>query len=280
MQVDGTSTSYLVDPFNGVNGVSQVLSEESAGQSTQYLYGLDLLGHLGDNGASYYAYDALSVRVHFNNAGEIGADHRYGPFGEVLGVGPSGYGFSGERYDAEVGLVYLRARYYQPATGRFLSRDSWPGDYAEPGSLHRFGYVGANPVNRVDPTGHVAPGGATPSEPYIFDEGWKLEEHRWRYYIIDNPSINWQEITSWGYDDSVNAMFLDLYQAAAYHGMESASWRVLDYVRRQRPSIAKVPFTQGFEVEVLGIEVQVPEIPWAGFNVPIPGSYAALGSDP
>jgi RHS repeat-associated protein len=124
---------------------------------TRYLYGLDLLGHLGDNGVRYYGYDALSVRLHLNNAGELAADYRYGPFGEVLGEGPAGYGFSGERYDAAPELVYLRARYYQPETGRFLSRDSWPGDYATPGSLHRFGYVGANPVNWVDPSGHRRP---------------------------------------------------------------------------------------------------------------------------
>jgi RHS repeat-associated protein len=31
--------------------------------------------------------------------------------------------YRGEQYDSDLGLYYLRARYYNPATGRFLSRD-------------------------------------------------------------------------------------------------------------------------------------------------------------
>jgi len=50
-------------------------------------------------------------------------------------------------------MVYLRARYYSPITGQFLSRDTWEGVYDKPISLNRFLYTEANPVNNVDPTG-------------------------------------------------------------------------------------------------------------------------------
>jgi len=51
-------------------------------------------------------------------------------------------------------LIYLRARYYAPGDGRFISRDSWDGDYNRPLSLNRWNYVEGNPVNFVDPLGN------------------------------------------------------------------------------------------------------------------------------
>jgi hypothetical protein len=50
-------------------------------------------------------------------------------------------------------LLYLRARYYNPADGRFQSRDTWSGDVNRPLSLNRWMYVEGNPVNYMDPTG-------------------------------------------------------------------------------------------------------------------------------
>jgi RHS repeat-associated protein len=50
-------------------------------------------------------------------------------------------------------LVYLRARMYAPGVGRFLTRDTWGGDYNRPLSLNRWKYVEGNPVNRTDPSG-------------------------------------------------------------------------------------------------------------------------------
>ena len=48
----------------------------------------------------------------------------------------------------------MNARFYQPATGRFLSQDSYTGNPYEPWTQHLYSYVGNNPVNMVDPTGH------------------------------------------------------------------------------------------------------------------------------
>ena len=52
-------------------------------------------------------------------------------------------------------MLYLRARYYNPADGRFQSRDTWGGDYNNPLSLNRWGYVEGNPVNFVDSSGNI-----------------------------------------------------------------------------------------------------------------------------
>jgi RHS repeat-associated protein len=50
--------------------------------------------------------------------------------------------------DAESGLVYLRARYYDPTTGQFISRDPIESVTRVP-----YSYAGNNPLNNVDPSG-------------------------------------------------------------------------------------------------------------------------------
>lgn len=69
------------------------------------------------------------------------------------GPSASGYGFTGEYQSAD--LVYLRARHYAPGTGRFLTRDTWPGQANRPLSLNRWGYVEGNPANLTDPSGKI-----------------------------------------------------------------------------------------------------------------------------
>ncbi len=49
--------------------------------------------------------------------------------------------------------MFLRARYLDPAQGRFTSRDTWEGDYAQPLSLNAWNYTDSNPVNYTDPNG-------------------------------------------------------------------------------------------------------------------------------
>src|SRR5690606_13760080 len=49
---------------------------------------------------------------------------------------------------------YLRARYYNPTDGRFISRDTWSGDMNNPLSLNRWNYTHSNPINYTDPTGY------------------------------------------------------------------------------------------------------------------------------
>jgi len=69
---------------------------------------------------------------------------------------PNPVGWKGEPRDAN-GQIYLRARYYDPAIGRFLSRDPLPGAMWDPGSQNAYAYAGNNPVTRSDPSGMFAP---------------------------------------------------------------------------------------------------------------------------
>ncbi|MCA0402120.1 MAG: RHS repeat-associated core domain-containing protein [Proteobacteria bacterium] len=64
-------------------------------------------------------------------------------------------GYIGESHDAETGLLYLHARYYDPAIGRFISPDWW--DPNKPGvGTNRYAYSDNDPINKSDPNGHSA----------------------------------------------------------------------------------------------------------------------------
>lgn len=58
------------------------------------------------------------------------------------------FGYAGQYTDPETGLQYLRARYYDPATGQFLSRDPLTGITGQP-----YAYAGNEPTDLVDPAG-------------------------------------------------------------------------------------------------------------------------------
>ena len=61
--------------------------------------------------------------------------------------------FHSEYLDSTTNLVYLRSRWYNPETGRFLSGDKHNGDNEEPGSLNKYGFTQNNPINVIDPSG-------------------------------------------------------------------------------------------------------------------------------
>jgi RHS repeat-associated protein len=61
--------------------------------------------------------------------------------------------YSGEQFDQRTEMQYLRARYYNPASGTFNRLDPFPGNMQDPQSLHKYLYVHGDPVQGVDPTG-------------------------------------------------------------------------------------------------------------------------------
>ena len=135
-------------------GLTQVLAD---GTNT-YLYGNGRISQHTTQ-TEYFLGDALgSVRQLADSAGAVTLTQSYTPYGDVassVGTSQTNYAFTGEIRDAN-GLTYLRARYYAPTDGRFISRDTWNGDYSRPLSLNRWNYVEGNPVNKIDPTGHYA----------------------------------------------------------------------------------------------------------------------------
>ncbi len=90
-----------------------------------------------------------------DSTGEVTLAKSYDPYGNVTttaGAGTSPFAYTGEQQDPS-GLTYLRARYYSPLDGRFMSRDTWGGEARRPLSMNRWMYVEGNPVNLTDPSG-------------------------------------------------------------------------------------------------------------------------------
>lgn len=65
------------------------------------------------------------------------------------------YQYNAEYTDSSTGNQYLRARYYDPASGRFLTKDTYLGETNDPLSRNLYAYTRNNPVNLVDPSGHL-----------------------------------------------------------------------------------------------------------------------------
>ena len=96
-----------------------------------------------------------SVRGVVDTQGRIVKTYDYDAFGmpSVLSAPAVAYGFTGEQFDTETRLLFLRARYYDPTIGRFISPDSYPPSVLDPQTLNSYAYVENNPINLSDPQG-------------------------------------------------------------------------------------------------------------------------------
>jgi RHS repeat-associated protein len=159
--VGGSTTQYLVDDMNPT-GYAQVLEEVVGGAvQTRYTYGTSLISQVRNvptaPTVSYYGYDAHgNITFLTDQNGDVTASYDYDAWGNIVastGSTPNSRLFAGEEFDADLGLINLRARQYDPGRGRFLSLDLVMGDLARPISLNRYLYTEADPANRTDPLG-------------------------------------------------------------------------------------------------------------------------------
>jgi len=161
-----TTTQYLVDDLNPT-GYAQVVDEltgpiGSAAVQRTYTYGLQRISqdqYISGWVLSYYQYDGGgSVRQLTNSVGQVTDSYEYDAFGNSFtkqGTTPNNYLYRGEQYDPDLGLYYLRARYYNPATGRFLSRDPIDHGLKNSNDLHKYLYANGDPINASDPSGRA-----------------------------------------------------------------------------------------------------------------------------
>jgi len=153
--LNGTATNYLQDQ---TAGLPVVVRETTGGTISDYVYGVDLIA-VSSSGWSYYHADGLgSTRLLSDSTGVITDQYSYDVFGSErsqTGSSAQPFTYTGEQVDPDAGLVYLRARYYDPALGRFISKDSFPGHDLFSQSRNRYVYVQNNPITQSDPDGHI-----------------------------------------------------------------------------------------------------------------------------
>jgi RHS repeat-associated protein len=86
---------------------------------------------------------------------------QYTAFGEIRltrGITPTKYRYTGQLAQAEMGLDYYVARFYDPVLGHFTSADSIVPDPGKASGFDRYAYVSNNPIRYNDPSGHVMAG--------------------------------------------------------------------------------------------------------------------------
>jgi RHS repeat-associated protein len=154
----GSTTRYLVDDLTPT-GYAQVSEEVTNGAVVaQYTYGSRRISQNRAGVLSYFGYDAgASVRQLFNDTGAVTDTYDYDAFGNTVaqtGSTINEFLYRGEQYDAPLEMYYLRARYYLPRTGRFLTQDTETGTAGKPITQHKYAYAYADPVNVLDPSGH------------------------------------------------------------------------------------------------------------------------------
>ncbi len=159
--VNGMVTKYVYDGaaiLLEYNGLENLLARYSHGQGVDRPLAvsrdLDSSGTFEAGEQFYYQADHKgSLRKVTDNAGLVVNSYDYDSYGNIEasfeGI-PNAFTYTGREFDAESGLTYYRARYYDAATGRFLSED--PIGFAA-GDMNVYRYVGNDPVNLVDPYG-------------------------------------------------------------------------------------------------------------------------------
>lgn len=148
---DGTATLFF-DRF---------LEQGPKGLTKYYWAGDQLIARREANGAVFYVLEdhIHSTRVVTDQNRTVVGRYNYKPYGEQQAqnlTDNSPHLWQGQRHDADGGLVYMNARYYDAVMGVFTAPDSIVPDPYQPQSLNRYSFSLNDPVNRWDPSGHVS----------------------------------------------------------------------------------------------------------------------------
>ncbi len=153
--VNGTVTNQIWDG-------DQIALEtnESGNIKNKYVRGINLIyGEEELANKKFYLFNGHGDVTQLTDiSGNVIKDYDYDAFGNEKNPDVNDtnvYRYSGEYFDKETGTIYLRARYYDPGIGRFITEDSVRGTSNDPLSLNLYTYCGNNPVNYVDPSGHM-----------------------------------------------------------------------------------------------------------------------------
>jgi RHS repeat-associated protein len=143
----GGTTSFIYDG-------SDVVAERSGVSVTDYLNGLGLDNKLlqanTNSGRLYFLQDRIGSTIGLaNDAGVLMERLQYSVYGTSVGSSLTRYGFTGREVDISTGLMYFRARWYEPEQSRFITED--PLEIAS--GLNFYRYAEGNPLSYSDPLG-------------------------------------------------------------------------------------------------------------------------------
>lgn len=195
-----TNTNETVLYVYDLNGLLIAEYDASAVLQKEYLYlGSEPLAQVDSTGnLYYYLNDHLGTPQKLMNQSQaVVWSASYTPFGEAAvnedvdgdsALVSNNIRFPGQYYDSESGLHYNYFRYYDPATGRYITSDPIGLD----GGINTYGYVGGNPISRTDPRGldfiMVDNGGAAT---YVNESTWETTTVAMRSGLpgVTDPSV-------------------------------------------------------------------------------------------
>ncbi|RUO45608.1 RHS repeat domain-containing protein [Idiomarina aquatica] len=137
----------------------QLLFSEENGIQTNYIYlGNKLIAEDSQAVTTFVHSDMLGSPVaRTNAAGTVQSRRHYKPFGDTYEAPSYDIGYTGHKYDNDLGLSYMQARYYDPVIGRFYSNDpKGTASFLSEGKIqgfNRYAYAANNPYKYVDPDG-------------------------------------------------------------------------------------------------------------------------------
>ncbi|WP_370863671.1 RHS repeat-associated core domain-containing protein [Ruthenibacterium lactatiformans] len=148
---------YYVNDVNREN--TEVLTLGSRYNSdTSFVYGQQRLYADHEGESETYLYDGRGSVVQLLKDGAVTQEYAYDAYGYInadeFGIQAPFYGYNGEEQNPFTGLQYLRARYYAPQNGGFITQDGFSGVLTNALSQNRYAYAHNNPVNYADPSGH------------------------------------------------------------------------------------------------------------------------------
>ncbi|MCI0711833.1 MAG: hypothetical protein L0154_16880, partial [Chloroflexi bacterium] len=157
---NGVTTTYVWDPLTAYGDVIYESTTGSTDRHYTRANGLLLAQQTGTTNIRYLTHDAQGTSRGMLSAtgASLLESYDYNAFGDFYqpSTMTTKFAYTGQQYDAATGLYFLRARYYDPAIGRFLSQDPYPVNTGNPVELNRYVYTANNPVNFSDPSGLVA----------------------------------------------------------------------------------------------------------------------------
>ncbi|MDQ2085630.1 PKD domain-containing protein [Herbivorax sp. ANBcel31] len=155
---NGLRTEYVNNPHAVLSQL--LISKDSEGNETFFIYGLGLIGHEEDNGTyRAYHYDSRGSTTAITDSDGVVTDtYEYAPYGELIrreGDTDTPFLFNGRDgvMTDDNGLYYMRARYYNPEIKRFINQDVLQGNIMDGRSLNRYAYANGSPISLVDPFG-------------------------------------------------------------------------------------------------------------------------------
>src|SRR5882762_6445685 len=164
-----SSSGTSIFAYDGDNLVEETNASGAAVARYEQTQNIDEpLTMLSGGATSFYHADGLgSVTSLSNSGGALAQTYAYDSFGKQTSSSGSltnAFQYTAREFDSESSLYYMRARYFDPSTGRFISEDPIGFD----GGENFYAYTRNSPVDLKDPFGlYILPSNVPPPSPAL-----------------------------------------------------------------------------------------------------------------